>query len=122
VRLRYTVPALADLGAILDYIADHSPQTARRVQARIQTIIDLLLRHPQIGRRTNDLAIRRIGATPYPYLIFLPGDRERDRHSCGPPRRARPVLYARLRSGLNHHSVARPEMAAGALHETRAEQ
>ena len=69
-RLRYTLPALADLSTILDYIAAHSPQGARRVQARIQTIIDLLLQHPHIGRRTNDPAIRRIGATPYPYLIF----------------------------------------------------
>jgi hypothetical protein len=36
VRLCYTVPALADLNAILDYIDAHSPQGARRVQARIQ--------------------------------------------------------------------------------------
>jgi len=39
VRLRYTLPALADLSAILDYIASHSPQSARRVQARIQALI-----------------------------------------------------------------------------------
>jgi plasmid stabilization system protein ParE len=70
VRLRYTLPALADLSAILDYIAAHSPQGARRVQTRIRTIIDLLLQHPHIGRRTSDPAIRRIGATPYPYVIF----------------------------------------------------
>jgi toxin ParE1/3/4 len=70
VRLRYTLPALVDLDAILDYITAHSPQGAHRVQGRIQTIIDLLLQHPHIGRRTNDPAIRRIGATPYPYLIF----------------------------------------------------
>jgi hypothetical protein len=47
VRLRYTRPALADLGAILDYIATRSPQGARRVQGRIKTIVDLLLQHPQ---------------------------------------------------------------------------
>lgn len=70
VRLRYTLPALADLTAILDYIAAHSPQGARRVQARIQAIIDLLLQHPRIGTRTNDPAIRRMTALPYPYLIF----------------------------------------------------
>lgn len=70
VRLRYTLPALADLAAILDYIAAHSPQGARRVQARIQAIIDLLLQHPRIGTRTNDPAIRRMTALPYPYLIF----------------------------------------------------
>jgi len=70
VRLRYTHPALADLSAILDYIATHSPQGARRVQARIKALTDLLLLHPRIGRRTHDPAIRRITTTPYPYLVF----------------------------------------------------
>jgi plasmid stabilization system protein ParE len=64
VRLRYTLPALADLSAILDYMAVHSPQGARRVQARIQALTDLLLQH--IGRRTSDPAIRRMTTTPYP--------------------------------------------------------
>jgi toxin ParE1/3/4 len=70
VRLRYTLPALADLGAILDYIAAHSPQGARRVQTRIKTLTDLLLQHPHLGRRTNDPTIRRMTTTPYPYLVF----------------------------------------------------
>ena len=69
-RLRYTLPGLADLSAILDYIAAHSPQGARRVQARIQSLTDLLLRYPGIGTRTNDPAIRRMTVTPYPYLVF----------------------------------------------------
>jgi plasmid stabilization system protein ParE len=30
-RLRYTLPALADLASILDYIADRSPQGAARI-------------------------------------------------------------------------------------------
>ena len=55
VKLRYTLPALADLNSILDYIAAHSPQGAKRVQARIQTIIDLLSIHPHIGVRTDDM-------------------------------------------------------------------
>jgi plasmid stabilization system protein ParE len=70
VKLRYTVPALADLGAILDYLAAHSPQGGRRVQARIRALTDLLLRYPHIGRRTSDPMIRRVPVTPYPYLIF----------------------------------------------------
>jgi toxin ParE1/3/4 len=70
VRLRYTLPALADLSAILDYTAAHSPQGARRVQARIQAVTDLLLLHSHIGRRTNDPTIRRMTTTPYPYLVF----------------------------------------------------
>ena len=70
VKLRYTRPALADLGAILDYIAAHSPRGAGRVQARIQALIALLPLHPQMGRRTMDPAIRRMTVTPYPYLVF----------------------------------------------------
>lgn len=69
-KLRYTLPALADLNAILDYIAAYSPQGARRVHARIQAIIDLLLLYRGIGTRTDDPTIRRMIASPYPYLIF----------------------------------------------------
>jgi toxin ParE1/3/4 len=70
VKLRYTLPALADLTAILDYIAVHSPRGSRCVHARIQAIIDLLLLHPRIGTRTDDPIIRRMTTTPYPYLVF----------------------------------------------------
>ena len=69
-RLRYTLPALADLEAILDYIVARSPQGARRVQSRIRAVIELLTQHPFIGTRTNDPAIRRMTTAPYPYLIF----------------------------------------------------
>ena len=69
-RLRYTLPGLADLTSILDYIADRSPEGAARVHARIQSITNLLLEHPLAGAPTDDPAIRRITTTPYPYLIF----------------------------------------------------
>ena len=69
-KLRYTLPALADLSSALDYVASHSPQGGRRVGARIHAVIDLLLLHPHIGTRTDDPAIRRMTASPYPYLIF----------------------------------------------------
>lgn len=69
-KLRYTLPALADLSSALDYIAAHSPQSARCVQARIQAIIGLLVLYPGIGTRTNDPSIRRMMALPYPYVIF----------------------------------------------------
>jgi toxin ParE1/3/4 len=70
VKLRYTLPALADLDAILEYIAARSPSGARRVQTRLQTIIDLLLLHPHIGTRTDDPVIRRMTTPPDPYLVF----------------------------------------------------
>jgi plasmid stabilization system protein ParE len=66
VKLRYTLPALADLSSVLDHIGAHSPQGARRVQA----IIDLLLLYPHIGTNTDDPTIRRMTTSPYPYLIF----------------------------------------------------
>ena len=69
-RVRYTLPALADLASILDYVAVRSPQGARRVQARIKAVIELLLVHPYIGVRTEDSTIRRLTTTPYPYLVF----------------------------------------------------
>jgi toxin ParE1/3/4 len=70
VRVRYTAPALTDLGDILDYIALRSPQGARRVQARIQAVIDLLPEFSGMGSRTDDPSIRRMTTPPYPYLVF----------------------------------------------------
>jgi toxin ParE1/3/4 len=70
VRVRYTRPALADLSSILDYIAEHSPQGAERVQTRIRTVIGLLSQNPHLGVRTDDPTIRRLTTLPYPYLVF----------------------------------------------------
>ena len=69
-RLRYTLPAVADLESILEYIGERSPQGAKRVRARIKEATQLLLKHPHIGVRTADPVIRRTMAYPYPYLIF----------------------------------------------------
>jgi len=69
-RLRYTLPALADLTSILDYISNRSPQGAAWVHARIKTITELILQHPRAGVLSDDPSIRRMTTTPYPYLIF----------------------------------------------------
>jgi plasmid stabilization system protein ParE len=69
-RLRYTLPALADLDDILGYVQRSSPQGAGHIEARIKAVIDLLLRHPRAGVRTADPTIRRINTSPYPYLVF----------------------------------------------------
>ena len=52
--LRHSSSALADLEAVLASIDAPSPQGARKVQARIQAIMNLLLQHPMIGTRTDD--------------------------------------------------------------------
>ena len=69
-KLRYTLPALADLDSILEYIVSVSPQGVKRVQRRIHEVIDLLLSHPEVGIRTDDPVIRRLTTPPYPFLIF----------------------------------------------------
>jgi plasmid stabilization system protein ParE len=69
-RLRYTLPALADLVSILDYATARSPQGAERIHQRIRAITELLLQYPQAGAVTDDQTIRRVTARPYPYLIF----------------------------------------------------
>ena len=55
---------------MLAYIEARSPRGARRVQRRIQVVINLLLQHPHAGRLTSKRRLRRIIASPYPYLIF----------------------------------------------------
>ena len=45
-------------------------QGASCVHARIEAIVNLLVSHPRIGLRTDDPTIRRVNASPYPYLIF----------------------------------------------------
>lgn len=69
-KLRYTLPALADLNSILDYVAAASPRGARRVQKRVQDVIALLLDHPEIRVRTDDPVVRRLTMRPYPFLVF----------------------------------------------------
>ena len=69
-KLLYTPRALEELDKVLAYIAVSSPQGAGRVQARIQVLTELLLRHPKSGQRTSLRGMRRISATPYPYLIY----------------------------------------------------
>jgi plasmid stabilization system protein ParE len=69
-NLRYTPKALAELADILAYIAERSPQGARKVQARIQAITALLVQYPHSGQLTSESGLRRIVTPPYPYLIF----------------------------------------------------
>jgi toxin ParE1/3/4 len=69
-KLRYTLRGAADLDKVLAYIEARSPEGAHRVQTRIQVIIDLLLQHPHAGQLTSKGRLRRMIASPYPYLIF----------------------------------------------------
>ncbi len=75
-KVRFTSPALAELEAVLDYLAARSPQGAARVQARIKMFVNLLSSHPLIGTRTDDPTIRRLVVRPYAYLVFYEAGEE----------------------------------------------
>ena len=62
------------MSEILSYIDAQSPQGSRSVKARLQAVMDLLAEHPSSGRPTNKAGLRRIAATPYPYVIFYRAD------------------------------------------------
>jgi toxin ParE1/3/4 len=70
VKLRYTPRAATELSEVLEYIEDRSPLGASHVRARIQGIINLLLRHPHAGQLTSNRRLRRMVVSPHPYLIF----------------------------------------------------
>ncbi len=64
-RVRYTVPAARSLERVLDHIAEHSPQDAKRVQARIQSMVALVAQYPYAGQPTGRRGTRRILASPW---------------------------------------------------------
>ena len=69
-KLRYTLRGAAEVAEVLAYIEERSPQGGRHVQARIQAIVNLLLQYPHAGQLTSEGRLRRMVASPYPYLIF----------------------------------------------------
>lgn len=76
-KLRLTGPAARQLDQVLAYIEQHNPQGARNVQQRIQVMMHLLLRHPQMGHTISRFGVRRVVISPYPYaLTYRVGDGE----------------------------------------------
>jgi toxin ParE1/3/4 len=70
VKLRFTLQALSELNAILDYISERSPQGGERVRARLLGLAGFIQGQPHGGRKTSEPGLRRIVATPYPYVVF----------------------------------------------------
>lgn len=69
-KVRYTRPAAADVVALLEFLAEQSPQGARRVRDRLRDIERLLVQFPLSGQVTRLGWLRRIVMRPYPYLLF----------------------------------------------------
>ena len=69
-RVRYTRQALADLLAIADYIGEHNPAAAAKVEAAILSAIDLLADFPRLGRDRPELDARSLGIPRWPYTAY----------------------------------------------------
>ncbi len=67
-KLRYTLPALAELNSILDYIAAHSPRGAKRVQRRLQSTLSALLQTDRHGPGLPVVAPDLTGTASYPAI------------------------------------------------------
>lgn len=105
-KVRYTLPALADLEAILDYVTERSPRGARRIMTRIQGAERLLAQHPLFGAQTRSLWLRRLKTSFYPDLISCEvADSDAIIHAVR--QRARPVLDARFRMTIEGRPSAR---------------
>ncbi len=69
-KLRYSPEALAELEAVLAYIAERSPRGAQNVSKRLKIIIDFIAQNPLAGVELKGRGLRRIAAMPYPYLVI----------------------------------------------------
>ncbi|BBK37910.1 hypothetical protein STAQ_29880 [Allostella sp. ATCC 35155] len=69
-KLRFTQTALRQIEQALSYIDARSPLGAGRVAQRTETVLAVLLDHPQAGQATSRQGVRRVVVTPYPYVIF----------------------------------------------------
>lgn len=75
-RVRYRPAAFAQLLEIIAKIESDSPHVASSFANRVDALLALTARHPDIGRKTARENVRVIPARPYPYLIFYVADPE----------------------------------------------
>jgi toxin ParE1/3/4 len=69
-RVRYTRAALAELGDIFSYIAQHNRVAAAQVVARVDETAARLARFPQMGTPKYKPGVRMVPLRRYPFLIF----------------------------------------------------
>src|SRR5947209_16296030 len=89
-KVRYTVPAQADLDDIYTYVSNNNPFAAERIKRQIKIDAALLGDLPFISRKSDypDIRVRKV--RHYPYLIFysVEADEVQILHVCHGARRA----------------------------------
>jgi toxin ParE1/3/4 len=71
VKLRFTKRAVRQIQEIIDAVALESPQGARRVRERMQSITTLLIEHPHIGQQTDLAGAGGCWSAPIPISSFI---------------------------------------------------
>lgn len=69
-KVRFTLPALANLEAIYDYVSQYNPDAANHVKVRIKERAESLGDFPRSGKETDLPMVRVFVVGRYPYLIF----------------------------------------------------
>jgi len=77
VRVRWTRPAVRQLIAIGEYIADRNPAAARKIERRLRAAVEALVRLPSMGhegrvpgtRELNVPGTRELNVPGTPYVI-----------------------------------------------------
>lgn len=59
-RVEWTLPALDDLVAIRDYIAEDSPQNAFRFIESLFDVVEALVDQPEMGRHVPETDLREV--------------------------------------------------------------
>jgi len=72
-NLEWTSPALQDLVAAGEYIAQENPQAAQRIAARVQEAVEHLREHPNLGRpgRLSDTKELVVSGTPFIVVYWI---------------------------------------------------
>ena len=68
-RIRWTRPALADLEAIGDFIAQDNTAAAKRLAAGLVASVDALRDHPNLGRPGRLTGTRELVVSGTPYVV-----------------------------------------------------
>ncbi len=68
-RIRWTVPAVADLESIKNYLQQHYPRLAEPTVRAIYQRIRSLKTAPNRGRSGHRIGTRELAVTPLPYVV-----------------------------------------------------
>ena len=69
VRVRWTKPAVDQLSAIGEFIADRIPVVARKIERRLRAAVEALTRFPSMGHEGRVPGTRELNVPSTPYVI-----------------------------------------------------